>query len=43
LEVLKWARANGCSFGTRTFRKARNGGNLLVVKWLKENGCPEDD
>ena len=44
LEVLKWARANGCPWGNeKTCTFAAKGGHLAVLKWARENGCPWDE
>jgi hypothetical protein len=40
LNLLKWARINGCSFSKHTCSCAVSYGHLEVLKWLKENGCP---
>ena len=43
LEVLKWARENGCPWDERTCRGAAQGGQLEALKWARENGCPWDE
>jgi len=43
LEVLKWARENGCPWDERTCANAAEGGHLEVLKWARENGCPWDE
>ena len=43
LEVLKWARANGCPWDGRTCAFAAEGGHLEVLKWARANGCPWDE
>ena len=43
LEVLKWARANGCPWDGQTCSGAAHGGQLDVLKWARENGCPWDE
>ena len=40
LEVLKWARENGCPLDEETCWYAAMGGHLNVLKWARENGCP---
>ena len=40
LEVLKWARANGCPWDEWTCACAAEGGHLEVLKWARENDCP---
>ena len=42
LDVLKWARANGCSLDNIMCVYATRGGHLEMLKWLKENGCHWD-
>ena len=42
LEVLQWARANGCPWGKRTCWSG-GGGHLEVLKWARANGCPCDE
>jgi len=43
LEVLKWARENGCPWDKQTCAYAAKGGHLEVLKWARENGCPWDE
>ena len=43
LEVLKWARENGCPWDERMCTYAAEGGHLEVLKWARENGCPWDE
>ena len=43
LEVLKWARENGCPWDENTCAYAALGGHLEVMKWARENGCPWDE
>ena len=38
LEVLQWARANGCPWDNHTCRMAANGGHLNMMPWLRANG-----
>eukprot|EP00951_Prasinocladus_malaysianus_P022515 scaffold188889_cov44-Prasinocladus_malaysianus.AAC.1 len=40
LEVLKWARENGCPWNEHTCAYAAWGGHLEVLQWARENGCP---
>lgn len=40
LEVLKWARANGCPWYEFTCAMAALDGHLKVLKWARANGCP---
>ena len=42
LEVLKWARENGCPWNRRTCSYAAAGGHLEMLQWARENGCPWD-
>ena len=40
LEVLQWARANGCPWDNRTCEAAAHGGHLEVLQWAIKNNCP---
>tara|TARA_B110000977_G_scaffold70351_1_gene95509 strand:- start:4852 stop:5004 length:153 start_codon:yes stop_codon:yes gene_type:complete len=42
LEVLKWARANGCRWDKYTYIYARNQGHLEVLECALANGTPEN-
>ena len=42
LEVLKWARENGCEWNSNTCANAALNGHLEVLKWARENGCEWD-
>ncbi|KAJ8609345.1 hypothetical protein CTAYLR_009299 [Chrysophaeum taylorii] len=42
LEVLKWARANGCPWDEVTCESAALGGHLDVLRWARANECPWD-
>jgi|SRR5579872_721457 len=39
LEVLKWARSNGCVWDWRTCAYAAQNGHLEVLKWTRSNDC----
>jgi hypothetical protein len=39
LDVLKWARKNGCEWDELTCQNAAQGGHLDVLKWARKNGC----
>ena len=41
LDVLKWARENGCEWDSWTCSNAAKNGHLDVLEWVRENGCPE--
>ena len=41
LEVLQWARANGCEWNEDTCSDAAEEGHLEVLQWARANGCPE--
>jgi len=41
LNILIWARENGCPWDEDTFINAIRGKSVLVINWLRENGCPE--
>ena len=40
LEILKWARKNGCYWDELTCENAANHGYLEVLKWVRANNCP---
>ena len=41
LEVLQWARANGCPWDVLSICEyAAKGGHLEVLQWARDNGCP---
>jgi hypothetical protein len=40
LEVLKWAREQGCPWDWRICRHAVEDGNLDILQWAREHGCP---
>jgi hypothetical protein len=40
LNVLRWARENGCPFDEDICTYAAQNGHLEVLKWLRENNCP---
>ena len=42
LEVLQWARANGCPWNTNTCFCAAAGGYFEVLQWLRASGCSWD-
>ncbi|KAG5176403.1 hypothetical protein JKP88DRAFT_351103 [Tribonema minus] len=42
LEVLQWARANGCPWDKSTCTLAASGGHLETLQWARVNGCPWD-
>ena len=42
LEVLQWARANGCPWDEWTCHNAAAGGHLEVLRWAHANECPCD-
>jgi hypothetical protein len=42
LDLIKWARKNGCPWNEDTCFNAARGGHLEVLKWARENGCPWD-
>ena len=42
LEILKWARENGCQWDEVTCAMAAYGGQLEILKWLHANSCPWD-
>jgi hypothetical protein len=43
LEVLQWARANGCPWDWLTCADAAYNGHLDVLQWAQANGCTWDE
>ena len=43
LEVLQWARGQGCPWDWRTCSWAAKGGHLSTLQFLREHGCPWDE
>ncbi len=39
LDILKWARENGCPWSGNTCSIAARHGHLHVLQWARENGC----
>jgi len=37
---MMWLKSNGCEFNKYTFYYAVANGNLVNMRWLKDNGCP---
>ena len=42
LEVLQWARTNGCEWDQGTCAGAAYNGHLEVLQWARANGCEWD-
>ena len=40
LEILKWARGQGCPWNERTCRYAAGMGHFELLKWARGQGCP---
>jgi hypothetical protein len=40
LDVLQWARQNGCPWDEETCAFAAQNGHLDVLQWARQNGCP---
>jgi hypothetical protein len=40
LEVLQWARTDGCPWDPSTCSRAAYNGNLEILQWARVNGCP---
>ena len=38
LEILKWARANGCYWDIHTCALAAKNGHIEILKWARANG-----
>lgn len=43
LNLIKWARANGCPWDENTCYRAAEGGHLEMLIWARANGCPWDE
>jgi hypothetical protein len=43
LEIIKWAKSEGCEWGENAVTCAVVGGSLEIIIWLRENGCPWDE
>jgi len=43
IELLAWAKWNGCPWDERTCARVAEGGHLDVLKWARERNCPWDD
>ena len=39
LEMLQWARGNGCPWDKWTCAWAAKGGHFKMLQWARENGC----
>ena len=42
LQMLQWARMNGCPWDSSTCSSAAENGHLEVLQWARMNGCPWD-
>ena len=40
LDILKWLREKEVDWSKRTFMEAAYKGNLAVLQWLHDEGCP---
>ena len=43
MEVLQWARQNGCQWDEDACRVAAEEGHLEVLQWARQNGCEWDE
>ncbi|KAJ8600636.1 hypothetical protein CTAYLR_006921 [Chrysophaeum taylorii] len=43
LEILRWARSNGCEWDAFACSRAAAGGHLDVLQWARDHGCPWDE
>ena len=43
LNVLQWARANGCPWDSTICCSAAGMGHFDVLQWARANGCPWDE
>src|SRR5271155_4194575 len=42
LEILKWARSEGCPWNSSTCSWAAYNGHFELLKWARSEGCPWD-
>ena len=42
LDIMKWARSQGCPFGRWTCAYAAKAGHLELLKWARSQGCRWD-
>jgi hypothetical protein len=40
LDVLQYARANGCPWNASTCSNAASNGHTDIIRWARDNGCP---
>jgi hypothetical protein len=40
LQILQWAREQGCPWDRSVSEAAAEGGHLAVLQWLRQEGCP---
>jgi len=40
LELLKWARLNGCPWDGNTYNYGVRNGDPALVRYLEDEGCP---
>ena len=40
VELLAWAKDNGCPWSARVCALAAEGGHLAVLQWAREHACP---
>ena len=43
MDVLQWARDNGCPWDEKTCAAAASTGHLDVLRWARDNRCPWDE
>ena len=43
MDILQWARQNGCPWDEQTCTSAAENGHLEVLIWAQQNGCPWDE
>ena len=43
LEMLQWARTNGCPWNKMTCAWGARGGHFEMLQWAHANGCPWDE
>ena len=43
LEILQWARSQGCPWNSWIWKYARLSGNSEILEWLKTQDYPKED
>jgi hypothetical protein len=43
LELLKWARSNGCPWDEETYELGNENGNPAIMRYLEDEDCPMEE